>query len=71
MRDAYALNKKGLKAGNVYALNRGYALNNGVRVTTRVYGTRINIIERSLETLVPGGTYFVGIKIKRDRAMPL
>ena len=24
----YALNRKGLKAGSVYALNKGYALNN-------------------------------------------
>ena len=38
MRYAYALNTKGLKAGSVYALNKGYALNNGVRLTTRVYG---------------------------------
>ena len=37
-RYARALNKEGLKAGNVYALNKGYALNNGVRLTTRVYG---------------------------------
>ena len=35
---ARALTKEGLKAGNVYALNKGYALNNGVRLTTRVYG---------------------------------
>ena len=40
----YALNTTGLKAGSVYALNKGYelnkgyALNNGVRLTTRVYG---------------------------------
>ena len=38
MQDAYALNRKGLKGGSVYSLNRGYALNNGVRLTTTVYG---------------------------------
>ena len=32
MRCTYVLNRKGLKAGSVYALN------NGVRLTTRVYG---------------------------------
>ena len=37
----YALNRKGLKAGSVYALNKGYALNNGVRLTTRVYGITV------------------------------
>ena len=36
---AYVLNTKDLKAGSVYALNKSYALNNGVRLTTRVYGT--------------------------------
>ena len=30
----YALNRKGLKAGSVYAFDKGYALNNGVRLTT-------------------------------------
>ena len=39
VRYTYALNKKGLKAGSVYALNKGYALNNGVHLTTRVYGS--------------------------------
>ena len=38
MRCAYALNTEGLKAGSVYALNRKYALNNEVHLTTRVYG---------------------------------
>ena len=38
MRYMYALNRKGLKARSVYALNKGNALNNGVRLTTRVYG---------------------------------
>ena len=35
----YALNTKGLKAGSVYALNKEYALNNGVCLTTRLNGT--------------------------------
>ena len=49
MRYTYALNRKGLKAGSVYALNKGYALNNGVCLTTRVYGTKliITIIKNS------------------------
>ena len=38
-RYVYALNTKGLKAGSVYALDREYALNNEVRLTTRVYGS--------------------------------
>ena len=42
MRYAYAVNTKGLKSGSVYTLNREYALNNGVRLTTRVYGTLNN-----------------------------
>ena len=29
---------KELKAGSMYALNKGYALNNEVRLTTRIYG---------------------------------
>ena len=29
---------KGVKAGSAYALNKGYVLNNGVRLTSRVYG---------------------------------
>ena len=33
----YELNTRGLKVGGAYALNRGCALNNGVRLTTRVY----------------------------------
>ena len=33
----YALKIEGLKAGSMYALNKEYALNNGVRLTTRVY----------------------------------
>ena len=37
MRYMYMLNTNGLKAGCVYAFNRGYALNNGVCLTTRVY----------------------------------
>ena len=37
MRYVHAPNIRGLKAGNVYALNREYALNNGVHLTTRVY----------------------------------
>ena len=37
MRHTYALNTKGLKAGIVYALNKGHALNNSVGLTTRVY----------------------------------
>ena len=44
MRYAYALNTEGLKAGSVYALNRKYALNNGVRLTTRVYGIPVSLI---------------------------
>ena len=36
----HALNTEGLKAGSVYALNRKYALNNGVHLTTRVYSMR-------------------------------
>ena len=35
----YALNRKGLKAGSLCVLNKRYALNNGVRLTTRVYST--------------------------------
>ena len=36
----YALNIEGMKAGSVYGLNKEYVLNNGVRLTTRVYGKR-------------------------------
>ena len=32
MRYVYALNTKGLKVGSMYALNREYVLNNGVRL---------------------------------------
>ena len=39
MQFTYALNKKGLKAGSMYAINKGYALNNEVHLTTRVYGS--------------------------------
>ena len=35
---SYALNRKGLKTGSVYPLNKGYALNDGERLTTRVHG---------------------------------
>ena len=38
-KSVHALNTEGLKAGSVYVLNRKYALNNRVRLTTRVYGT--------------------------------
>ena len=38
MRYAHALNTEGLKTGSVYALNRKYALNNRVCLTTSVYG---------------------------------
>ena len=41
--DVYALNRKGLKVGSVYALHKGYALNNGVRLTTRVYGNVLSV----------------------------
>ena len=45
---------KGVKAGSVYALNEGCALNNGVRLTTRVYGIphdeRVNACEEFLNT---------------------
>ena len=44
MRYGYALNIEGLKAGSVYALNRGYALNNRVHLTTRVYGSKYIIL---------------------------
>ena len=54
MQSAYALNTKGLKAGSVYALNEGYTLNNGVRLTTRVYGRGIHNekLEHLLEVLL-------------------
>ena len=42
MRYTYVLNTRGLKAGSVYALNKRYALNNGVHLTTRVYGITNN-----------------------------
>ena len=38
---AYALNRKGLKAGSVHALNREYVLESEVRLTTSVYGILI------------------------------
>ena len=40
MRYEYALNIEGLKVGSVYTLNKEYALNNGVHLTTSVYGRR-------------------------------
>ena len=39
MQYVYALNTRELKAGSAHALHGGHALNNGVRLTTRVYGT--------------------------------
>ena len=53
MRYAYTLNSKGLKAGSVYALNREYAPNNGVRLTTRVYGihTLVYTVKQPYRTL--------------------
>ena len=39
MQYTYVLNTRGLKAGSVYELNRGYAFNSGVSLTTRVYST--------------------------------
>ena len=38
MQYEYALDIEGLKAGSMYAHNRERVLNNGLHVTTRVYG---------------------------------
>ena len=55
MRYMYALNRKGLKAESVYALNKGYAPNNGVRLTTRVYGTVLhdkNLVDYTVMNII-------------------
>ena len=45
----------------MYALNKGYALNNGVRLTARVYG--IIIFSIVIKFTIAFGNIFVAVKL--------
>ena len=65
MELAYALNTEGLKAGSVYALNRKYALNNGVRLTTRVYGILLVVSFFLQEKTLPPLSFKAGTALNK------